>query len=484
MIRTLEREGPWCPIGYSSARKAEMRLKLLSSLKAGNYAVSLDQSGFDYHQRKTWVATALEGIMQSVIDGRAKLGLDVSELCELRDSELRSFENAFIPGVCKWKQGVPSGHKWTGLIDSILNRAVAEVVCAEAGLSTLYAFYQGDDAVLVTEGSPGVDWSAEYGKFGLEVNRAKTWISNSACDFLHEIYRGNDCLGFPARIARSIIWKKPSQGTLVQSVESKVSELGSTCLKGQRRGLSTVRLFSNVLTKLSGKSERLKALECMFTPLWRGGFGFGSSGDRTFEWSGGEVKMYRYKLVSFVTKELRSHKAELLKRLSEQTFLRTRASKISFPRLPRDKHIPGTPAFFHHSGRIRCSHNVYSGVPWATSLSWERCLRNPEFAKKIQPSSVIPDPTLRGWGIELAVEAVLLYQRTVKRFRHNLESGLTTGESYIVRTDMANRLWVGFVTHYVLSIIKRNPIIVEKALEGCLAMLACAVANPSLSVRV
>jgi len=106
-------------------------------------------------QTKKAVRYAMEAVFDAaILAARADLK---AELTRMRDVELLAFDNAIVifrtpEGELRieWKRGVPSGHAWTALIDTLINRAEAETVAEDLGVEILDARYQGDDAVLFT----------------------------------------------------------------------------------------------------------------------------------------------------------------------------------------------------------------------------------------------------------------------------------------------------------------------------------------------
>jgi len=289
----------WTTLGLSPTRKAESR----SSLHALNsrkdiFAVSLDQSEFDMSQTKKAVRYAIGAVFNAaILAARPDLKTD---LLKMRDVELSAFDNAIVifrtkEGELKieWKRGVPSGHAWTALIDTLINRAEAETVAEDLGVEILDARYQGDDAVLFTRTpTTGEDWAVGYAKYGLLVNGEKTWVSNLRYDYLHEINGPEGAWGFPSRMCKTLLWKKPELGgSGFKPAHARDREYFTALLKAHRRGMANCRevaehtLYRRLLPWTEGKSNsaregraRRRACEMTNTPLALGGLGFSSSG--------------------------------------------------------------------------------------------------------------------------------------------------------------------------------------------------------------
>jgi hypothetical protein len=448
LVQTWEGVEPWMPVGYDMRKKAEMRIMLGSYLRSGKRAVSIDQSAFDTRQKKSWVRRCIECIFCNVeeqLRGRGDIER-ADEVRELALVELESFDNAEIEGVCKWEVGVPSGMRWTAVIDSILNRASAETVAEELNFDIAFARYQGDDAILVGEG-PSNAWAQTYARLGLNVNQAKTWVCGDRCDFLHEVYDGVSARGFPARIGKSVIWKKPNLGRDFENANARLFEKVSDCLKGVRRGLGGCRLVATNLilrwVKRRGGSARY-VREALDTPAYMGGFGFAGWGRRAVKVSGGEVIERRYVIRSGVHSQYNAFKDIILSRISGGTALKTDKCVMVFEAVKGLKDTPEVEV----AGvgvKIKTSWTWRDGVPWSVSLKWEQMLRG----RVLPERQCVPDGWLRGnTSATMAVKCCSAYKRYVARLKLNLENSETTGESWASFTDKMNRYWCGIVGYW------------------------------------
>ena len=303
--------GAWTTLGMTQEHRAWWRFNLSTRLRSGEFvAVSLDQSHFDESQRKSLVRYALAAIWDRVItSARADL---VPELTYLRDVELFSFDHAEVRVksssgerlLCSWEQGVPSGHKWTGLIDSVLNRAETLWVSEFLGYKLDVGLWQGDDAiVLAQKGGTASDWARGYAALGLEVNEHKTWVSSTRFEFLHELHGEEGAWGMPVRAARSILWKKPLVGSSGFSAPHvALAEHWADLLRAQRRGLRCWGIALRSVTRAFARSgisrPAVKAAAWLQTPSALGGGGWGSSGRLAGEWEAGKLRWQKVELRS------------------------------------------------------------------------------------------------------------------------------------------------------------------------------------------
>jgi hypothetical protein len=448
LMETAEAGGRWCPLGYSKSQKYGMREELLGYLGKGRLAVSLDQSAFDTRQRASWIATVLR-----LLFGQAGAALraaghhgPAAEVEELGRVEEFSFLHAKA-GNIPWKVGVPSGHRWTALIDSILNRAAAEIVCEDLGFTVLKAYYQGDDAVLIGTASRSIDFASGYEKLDLKVNSLKTWVDSRGFDFLHELYDGRDVRAFPARVASSLIWKKPNMGgSAIASRSSRLQERLANCLKGVRRGLLNCgavafgTLAAYVKEWGEGVLDTAVLNECLCTPMYLGGFGFGLGGGRvSCILGGGRVHSKRYSLPRTVVNRFGGARAAgaLVDRLSEGVFLRCERSTVAFVALKGHRGRDGGRRL--GSGRpIQTAFHWRDPNPWTDQLVLEGAVSGHQELPRYLP---LPDVRLRSLPLRRAVRALRCISKHRADFNCNLESRESTGEHLSFISDKLNRIW-------------------------------------------
>lgn len=456
-IASWECGGPWLPLGYSKKKKADMRLRILASLGAGGVAVSLDQSAFDTRQHKKWVAHVIRTIFEVVASKCDESVRD--DIVALGEVELRSFEAAVVPGVCSWEVGVPSGHRWTALIDSVLNRAAAECVAKMLGFTISDSMYQGDDAWLMGYGTVQPEaWASAYRCLGLEVNADKTWISSDGCDFLHEIYGNGMVRAFPARVARSVIWKKPNLGAGgVENAASRLRERMADCLKGVRRGLVRCKdvawsMLSGKCSKWGGSGRKRDWYDAFVTPSYLGGFGFGVDGRSRLSFEGGVVSEENYSVVSGIHRSVVSSLAHgrlapILARLSKAAFLRTSKVVVSVEKVLLPKHTPGYGSI-PTGEAFRTDFCIFDGVSWCVSLNLEMWKRG---VLKFGRSEWLPDPQLRLIPKRAAIMKLRSYERWRSKISFDLCTTDTTGESWATLSDYLHRIWLGLCGAYIFA---------------------------------
>jgi hypothetical protein len=285
-LKNLNGHKEWCTIGADPKQKR--RLGREAVRRDGLWRICVDQKGFDNHQQKSWILYCLEGLMERIARRNEEFRSELMKEVDLmRRSEIRIRRstdkggNVFKP----WTGGIPSGHFWTALIDSVLNRAQFRLVCDRLGYRVVTERFQGDDSwAKVVERPSAEDIAFEYERLGLEVNPNKTWINLMRSEYLHEFYSvgSRDLWGFPSRGFRAVVWKKPDLGvtqdrTAPSILQSRLADYRRAC----RRGLEIIP--GEIARLAPSKDDRLS--EWLHTPVWMGGGGFclTSSGDRNLE---------------------------------------------------------------------------------------------------------------------------------------------------------------------------------------------------------
>jgi len=466
MIADYNGKSLWTSLGLSPSRRLESREKMAAwNVKPDVWAVSLDQSKFDMSQRKEAVRYAIAAVFKGAI---AAVRPDLAEqLEEIRDAELYAFDNAvatFNKGkedqkTVPWKRGVPSGHAWTGLVDTLLNRAEAEVIAEDLGAEIIDARYQGDDAVLFVHNAPtGEDWAEGYAAYGLMVNAEKTWVSNERFDYLHEIHGPAGVWGFPSRMMKTILWKKPEQGASgFKPKHTWDREYFTALLKAHRRGLANCRdcaqhlLYRRLLPMTEGGTNRVRtrragrrAWEAVDTPLAYGGLGFGLSGRVGIRIvvSGMEEAKARIRIVSKLADNSMAWRNVVRARFVSKYPMPNIETAYYHHRIPRSAiraaRMPNILPSHTRVARLQWVFGDYSHEPeaWRKKVQLEAALYDHEIkiTKNMLPDARVADSKL---GPDRA--ARLLHKE--QGLAMDLSTSSTTGETFAAISIQAKSMW-------------------------------------------
>lgn len=437
MMVNLNGRKTWTTIGMSARQRYETRRRLLRM--DGMTRICSDQSKFDVNQSKHMVMFALREIFKKV-----KRYCGYGDLC---DCELANMEAAMIDdgrGGFHWKKGILSGMKFTALLDSILNYAASYAVCEDLGIPVEYALFQGDDAVMLTTVNVSSEaLSDAYAQYGLSVNKDKTWIARNRCEFLHEIYSDGKVFGFPSRVMKSILWKKPVTGPTSGGV-ADIEEEFETFRKGVRRGLVGLeRLAKKLMQRVFKDVDWVKFWEAWRTPQVLGGLGFGTEGRMVMRMtSESKVKprvevegKMRYRGGDSVLNNA------ILFRVEGLVALPGYEKKVYFERLPKVKELPPYKQFDYSTlpyARIEWTLEDFSYVekPYERKLILESKLRSNDL---ITEDDV---PTKLFWNCDLD-KAVRIYNR-LRRWSANLTSAMDHAEVFEGIARRINKMWAGY----------------------------------------
>jgi hypothetical protein len=444
-LGNYNKNGVWTTLGCSSLERAQLRNDIWTRLGSHLRAVSLDQASFDLNQPKFAVRMAIEEIWNLIVERECLSGGDVRELEELRRLELFAFDNAYIEGVCSWEKGVPSGHKWTALIDTLLNAAECELAAELRGVKVSYGLFQGDDGLVFESGKPKMSWSAAYKLLGLEVNDTKTWVDRSGCEFLHEFYSPTGVRAFPARVFKGILWRKPETGGVAfKSGESHFREKMSLLLKCSRRGLLDCDVLA--IQELRSKGiDSEAAKEIVGTPIALGGLGWGELGRMKLVVEGGELRRQKVSIASKVAVIGGDvdWKEWALTRLGASVPLPTVPLTYSAARVRCRKDTPTMMRRYTQFSNLKMTWHwtdvVPGGDPWVAAVSLEEMLAG----RRIWQDELVPDQVCRSsvLGSERAFRFVSKYYGAGV----SLENAHSTGESWCAVSDTVCRIWKGLV---------------------------------------
>ena len=452
----------WTTMGLSLKDRAHTRLELELAQRAGGYsAVSLDQTAFDTSQKKSAVTYVLQSLWDHVIRG-ARSHLQ-PELRLLRDAELYSFEHAHVWArsgaserlVSPWLSGIPSGHKWTGLMNSILNRAESLYVAQYLGADVYRGLWQGDDGVLLVRNSISAEaWAEGYATLGLGVNTAKTWVSRSRFEFLHEFHGPEGAWAMPARAAKSLLWRKPDTGgSGFTPRHLQKQELWSNYLRASRRGLRVYALALKSITAdfaASGHHHPHDAAkEYMNTPAALGGGGWGTVGRLGAEWRAADLQWSRVKLLSPVAvhgKDRASVARAVVRRLGLSTPLPATPAKLTWWQVGTPAQMPSRSVL----GDSRPPKDNWVLADYNRGLdAWDLKIRLEDalgghgtLTRELCPSKLIAESPL---GYDKAIRLLAKWGGWAPCF----EGSWSNGESFWSAREWANRAWGGFLARLV-----------------------------------
>ncbi|UHM27658.1 MAG: RNA-dependent RNA polymerase [Fushun totivirus 3] len=287
------------------ARTAEkMDLDLLGAVRDNGWLkVPLDQGGFDRHQPKGAVLAVISAIARVI----RKVGApdEVKKVMGTIEEVFRSGDVWVECGrqVWRWGNGVPSGWRWTGLIDTLLSLAEFDMVkdmvqkLTRQPVETAAVYGYGDDITFCVRSKRWVDlFLAVYRRLGFEVHAQKTFVSRCRTEFLRRNYTREGIFGYLPRSVLALQYTNPIQSIPIKA-ETRLHSRLTLWLLGVGRGADDSAVARGWLADMREVGvDTEKAAAFALTPASVGGGGVvrGRPAAGVFEEAAG---MYRGKWV-------------------------------------------------------------------------------------------------------------------------------------------------------------------------------------------
>lgn len=277
LIKNLNGESDiWTSVGFNPDKLFSVRNRFDKAFDdPREKLVCTDQSAFDQHQYKEMFIYAFEYLCN-------KMSFYNPCVKEIKDLELYGLRHAYFNMGNKhvpWENGLCSGHKFTALLGSVLNRAASLTAADLAGGTPKinFSIFQGDDATMVVDKDFDTDrFLRAYSLMDMIVNPMKTWKSDTRTEYLHQLYIKGQVYALPIRACLGMLFKDPQTSREVpdQKFISYVSELR----QASRRGNSIDKLLKFWCLKYFNKySEGVtwnQIYSYLHTPASLGGGGF------------------------------------------------------------------------------------------------------------------------------------------------------------------------------------------------------------------
>lgn len=276
LIKNLNGENDiWTSVGFDPDKLYSVRERFDQAFdNSDEILVCTDQSAFDQHQYKEMFIYAFEYLCKHL----APYNKDVKEICDLEMYGLRHAYFNMGTHHTPWRNGLCSGHKFTALLGSVLNRAASLTAAAiSSNLDFVnFSIFQGDDATMVVNKNFKVQPFLEaYGKLDMVVNPMKTWHSDIRTEYLHQLYIKNQVYALPVRACLGSIFKDPQ--TSREIPDSKFVSYVSELRQARRRGCEVDRLLMYwciMYFNKYGNANKRQIYSWLHTPATLGGGGF------------------------------------------------------------------------------------------------------------------------------------------------------------------------------------------------------------------
>nr|QVG74812.1 hypothetical protein 2 [Totiviridae sp.] len=221
MFRKMDYLSQWCEEGFrhsqlstlfgSASNQERIDRDILASTKNPNlWKVPMDQSNFDWHQSKASIMVVMAAMATYIT--RRYYHADFLSVWRAMWDTIFAHDVTVYCGEKQytWENGMPSGFRWTALIDTILNITSFRVAVRVARTISKRSFVilhhrsQGDDIAFATRHLEDAAWVMHvYNKLGYEAHPTKTFFSRYRTEFLRRSYE--DGLGITGYLARSLL---------------------------------------------------------------------------------------------------------------------------------------------------------------------------------------------------------------------------------------------------------------------------------------
>lgn len=214
------------------------------------WKVPLDQSNFDWHQSRL----SIEAVV-------ATLGVEIAKRVATPDFDVvweAMWDSLFARPVrvkmgamqWEWGNGLPSGLRWTALLDTVLNITsfrvavrLSEEATGKGAIDIIAHKSQGDDVAFACKDLDDVATIVHiYNKLGYEAHPAKTFYSKYRTEFLRKSYEaGVGITGYVCRSLLSIRFRNPILDLAVERATRVYSRLTTWHLLSIR-GMNPVKV--------------------------------------------------------------------------------------------------------------------------------------------------------------------------------------------------------------------------------------------------
>lgn len=203
------------PIFLGAKGNEDLDFSIVENLQQG-LNCPLDQGNFDSHQSKASILVVLIAIYRQIFP---KLPQEYRDVWATMWNSLTHHGSRVINGENSkpWINGVPSGWRWTALIDTILNIVTYRINTRLAGRISSDHFYwsnvhQGDDISFKASSPEAVNaLCSVYKDCGYEVHPEKTYLSRERTEFLRRSYEVRRITGYIGRTLGGMRFRNPTK---------------------------------------------------------------------------------------------------------------------------------------------------------------------------------------------------------------------------------------------------------------------------------
>jgi hypothetical protein len=213
----------------------------MEQLKIGRFANVMDYGGWDESVNNEMIKICIDVIIKFIMNFEDKLGLSDEEIEFIRNSKDLSYLKIDDTHTVKMTNGLPSGWRWTTLINSICNVVVNMIAYAIENYDYLHLLaVLGDDVFSIHDDFETAKMHQTIiAEMGFELNKKKSYVSNRKGDFLKMNIKGDNIYGEAVRTLRSLMF----------STEDEIN------LQGDSKRMNRVDLWLKTLSRIIHNDE-------------------------------------------------------------------------------------------------------------------------------------------------------------------------------------------------------------------------------------
>lgn len=255
-LRNFNGSEIWTTVGMKPQNLFSVREQINQHIQNQDLLmVCTDQSAFDQHVYKDLFVYAFNYLCSKIL----RLNPQVREIVNLENYGMQHAK-IYLPNgdTRQWVNGLLSGHKFTALLGSVLNRASTMTALELAKIVIRGGYFQGDDALIfLPKDAPYESFINKYNELGLVVNPMKTWHNTNCTEYLHQVYFSDQVVSLPARSALGGFFKDPKAiETIPDSIfNNDLDLLRMMSRRGLNIGNAATRLTLKFVTRYSPETN-------------------------------------------------------------------------------------------------------------------------------------------------------------------------------------------------------------------------------------
>lgn len=273
-------------------------LEDMGLLRRGKVSFPIDQSSFDHKITHEMMLIIADEIIKKCKANHLVRDDDMEEAFELfREGISNHWVEKPSGEKVKTVKGLPSGSRWTILMDTLISHILNDMALELAGIETIKRGFTGDDVnAFVMNEIDAKKLAQAYTDIGVGFHPAKSYISKQYSEYLRVIVKHFKLEGYPLRSIHSVTISNPAKEVRGwQDIE--IQTVCESWLNLYYRGFELNEVLKHMITDLQNsmlsKYDKITITDFLCTDKIDGGLGMRLLFEHT-----GYVHKRRIKLVT------------------------------------------------------------------------------------------------------------------------------------------------------------------------------------------